>query len=241
MQTADGLSYNIIFLGAPGSGKGTAASRLSRNLQIPHISTGDMLRESLRKHASSAASSASLGGRVKAVMEKGLLVNDEIMRELVTERLQKADCQKGFILDGFPRTIVQGKALDEILAESHHRLDFVFVMEIEEEALVTRLSNRRVCPHCGKVYNLIGLKPIKDGECDDHPVPLIQREDDKEETIRERMAVYRESTLPLIEYYRNRNLIVTVNSDDTIDKTVEVVLNTVLDRERKARQREEDA
>ncbi|HNR63972.1 MAG: adenylate kinase [Thermotogaceae bacterium] len=234
MQTVNGLSYNIIFLGAPGSGKGTAASRLGAVLRIPHISTGDMLRESV-------ASSTDLGKRVKAVMEKGLLVNDEIMRELVKERLQKADCQKGFILDGFPRTIVQGKALDEILAECTKRLDFVFVMEIEEDALVKRLSNRRVCPQCGKVYNLIGLKPKKDGECDDHPVALIQREDDKENTIRKRMVVYRENTLPLIEYYQNRNLIVTVNSDDTIDKTVEVVLNTVLEREKKMPEKGEDA
>ena len=233
MPNRQKLTYHTIFLGAPGSGKGTAASRLGAYLRIPHISTGDMLRESV-------ASSTDLGTRVKAVMEQGLLVNDEIMRELVKDRLQRADCRKGFILDGFPRTIAQGKALDEILAESHKRLDFVFVMEIEENALVRRLSNRRICPQCGRVYNLIGLKPRQAGLCDDHPVALIQREDDREETIRKRMTVYRENTLPLIEYYRNRYLIVTVNSDATIDKTVEVVVNTVLERDSPLRKKEEE-
>jgi adenylate kinase len=229
MPSDYGSSFSIIFLGAPGSGKGTAASRLSAHLQIPHISTGDILRDSVN-------SMTPLGRRVKEVMERGYLVNDETMKELIKERLEKRDCSDGFILDGYPRTIAQAETLDTILDELGKKIRFVFLMEIEEETLIRRLTHRRVCPQCGRVYNLLSLKPKRDGYCDDHVIALIQREDDKEETIRKRIQVYRENTEPLIEYYRSRNLIFTINSDDAIDKTVEVVLNTVLDRNKRIRE-----
>lgn len=223
---------NYIFLGPPGSGKGSIASRLVQPLGIPHISTGDILREAV-------AEQSSLGKKVKAVMDQGLLVNDEIMKELVKERLKKTDCKKGFMLDGFPRTIPQAQTLDAILFEQKKKLDYVFLMEIDEETLVRRITNRRVCPTCGMVYNLIGLNPKNAGICDNDAVPLIQREDDKEETIRKRYQVYLKNTAPLIEYYLKSKVIFTLNAKETIDKTLQVIFNTVLDKTTRIMDKEE--
>jgi len=212
--------YNLIFLGPPGAGKGTVAKDVVERLGVPHISTGDMLRDAV-------STGTDLGNKVKSVMESGQLVSDELLFDLVKDRLSKRDCEKGFILDGYPRNVNQAKALDQIMDELNLELTSVIFLDVSEEEVVKRISNRRVCPKCSRVYNLISLQPKKDTLCDDDDTPLIQREDDKPETVRKRYQIYSEKTAPLVEYYRNRNQIITIDASGTVDKVDEIVFNTL--------------
>lgn len=185
----------IVILGPPGSGKGTYASRLTKKLEIPHISTGDMVREEIRART-------ELGKKIKEYSDKGELVPDEIIINLLAERLKKPDAKEGFILDGFPRTLGQAEAL-----ENMSKIDLVINLKVPDEIIIQRLSNRLICKRCGAIYNRLTLKPKVNEVCDMCGGELYQREDDKPEVIRERLKVYRRNTEPLIEYYRRKSLL----------------------------------
>ena len=196
----------LVLLGPPGAGKGTQAQVLSKDLNIPHISTGDMLREALK-------AASPLGLKAKAYMEKGALVPDELVIALVKERLSKSDAKKGFILDGFPRTPEQAKSLDESLRELKMPLDVVLYFKTSLAVIIMRLSGRRVCSQCGKNYHQVNFKPKTEGVCDVCGSKLIQRPDDKEETIEKRLKVYEDQTAPLIDYYKRKNILSEVSGD----------------------------
>lgn len=211
---------NMVFLGPPGAGKGTYAKRLIEMLNIPHISTGDMFREAV-------ASKSELGKKVEEILKRGDLVPDDLTNSIVKDRLSKEDCKNGFILDGFPRTVAQAKALDEIMRSLGKDLDYVIYFEVDEEEVVKRISNRRICSNCGKIYNLITLPPKVDGKCDVCGGTLYQREDDKEEVVRKRYRVYMENTYPVIEYYQKSNKLFTVNGALDVDSVIKEVLNII--------------
>jgi adenylate kinase len=199
----------LIFLGSPGAGKGTLAERARKVLQVPQISTGAIFRVAI-------AAKTELGLRVKAIIDSGRLVDDEITVPLVKERLAAPDAQNGYILDGFPRTIAQADALAEFSA-----VDKVVNLVISNEAVVKRLGGRRVCPRCGANYHIETLKPAKDGVCDKCAAGLIIRCDDKEETILKRLEVYRRQTVPLIDYFRKKGLVVDIDGAGNIEQVLE--------------------
>jgi adenylate kinase len=193
----------IVLLGAPGSGKGTMAQKLTTQLSIPQISTGDIFRQNLKEET-------PLGLQIKDIMAKGMLVPDEITIEIVKDRLAKPDCANGYILDGFPRSIVQAEALD-----GFQTIDCAINLEVDNEAIVKRLSGRRFCPDCNGTFHVSTL-------ADEHICPackgnLIVREDDKEHTVRNRLDVYAKTTLPLVDYYANQGKLVTVDGNGSID------------------------
>ena len=185
----------ILFLGPPGAGKGTQAREIARGLGIPHISTGDMFRENVEKQT-------EIGRLVKAILETGDLVGDDLVNEMVRNRLSNGDCGSGFILDGYPRTIAQADALKDYLRQTGQSAPIVVDLQVSYDVIVRRLSGRRVCPRCNRVYNLHSHPPASDSICDDDRTPLQQRPDDREEAIRERLATYKARTAPLIAYYR---------------------------------------
>ncbi len=196
----------LVLLGPPGAGKGTHAQVLSKELGVAHVSTGDMLREALKKQT-------PLGVKAKAFMEKGALVPDEIVIALVKERLSNGDAKKGFILDGFPRTPEQATRLDENLEVLRMPLDLVLYFKTSLSVIIRRLSGRRVCSRCGKNYHIKNFKPKRDGICDACGAALVQRPDDREETIENRLKVYDKETSPLIDYYKRKNLLAEVSGD----------------------------
>ncbi|NNF84753.1 MAG: adenylate kinase [Deltaproteobacteria bacterium] len=200
----------IILLGAPGSGKGTQAKKLTESLSIPQISTGDMLREAV-------SNDTELGRQAKAFMDQGGLVPDEVVIGIVKERLQAKDCEKGFILDGFPRTIPQAQALDRVVKELGKDIDLVLSLEVDEKEIMERLSGRRTCAGCGTMYHVRFNPPKEEGRCDKCVGTLLQRDDDKEETIRTRLVNYKKSTEPLIEYYRGSGKVHAVKASGNID------------------------
>ncbi len=185
----------IILLGPPGAGQGTQAKKIAEQFSIPQISTGDMLREAVKK-------GTELGRSAKSYMDKGGLVPDEVVIGIVKERLKAPDCAKGFILDGFPRTIPQAQALDRVIVELGKKIKAVLSLDVDEKELMERLCGRRTCTSCGAMYHVTFNPPKKVGLCDKCGTALIQRDDDKEETIRTRLVNYRKSTAPLIEYYK---------------------------------------
>ena len=193
-------------MGPPGAGKGTQAQVLAKDLSLPHVSTGDMLREALKAET-------TLGLKAKAFMEKGALVPDEVVIALVSERLSKDDAKKGFILDGFPRTPEQAESLDKSLKELKMPLDIVLYFKTSLPVIIRRLSGRRVCSQCGKNYHLTNFKPKVEGICDVCGAKLFQRPDDKEETIENRLKVYEKQTEPLIEYYKKKNFLYETSGD----------------------------
>ncbi|TDA29762.1 MAG: adenylate kinase [Archaeoglobi archaeon] len=200
---------NLILLGAPGAGKGTQAKFIVEKYGIPQISTGDMLREAVAK-------GTELGKKAKEFMSQGKLVPDEIVIGIVKERLRQKDCEGGFILDGFPRTIAQAEALDRIMAEMGRKIDAVINISVPEEEIVRRIVNRRICRKCGAIYHLIYDPPKRPGICDKCGGELYQRDDDREEVVRQRFAVYRKSTQPLIDYYRKRGVLYEVDGTKDI-------------------------
>jgi adenylate kinase len=190
----------MVLLGPPGSGKGTQAKMLCDVLGVPQISTGDMLRAAVKE-------GTPMGVKAKQKMDSGALVPDEVVVGIVKERLSKSDCVKGFILDGFPRTLAQADALKATLADLGKDLDTVISLNVDNEAVVARIGGRRTCRDCGKMYHVIYDAPKDAGKCDKCGGPLLQRDDDREETIRRRLEVYAEQTAPLIEYYRAEGLL----------------------------------
>ncbi|TDA25841.1 MAG: adenylate kinase [Archaeoglobi archaeon] len=209
---------NLILLGPPGAGKGTQAKIIMDKYGIPQISTGDMLREAVAK-------GTELGKKAKKYMTEGKLVPDEIVIGIVKERLKQKDCEKGFILDGFPRTLAQAEALDRIMGEMGKKIDAVINVNVPEEEVVRRIAYRRTCKNCGAIYHLIYNPPKRPGICDKCGGELYQREDDKEETVRERYRVYKKNTEPLIEYYKKKGILFDVDGT----KDIEGVKREVLD------------
>ncbi|MFN7130682.1 MAG: adenylate kinase [Myxococcales bacterium] len=199
---------NLILLGPPGAGKGTQAKRMTAEMGIPQISTGDILREAVR-------TGTELGRKAGPLMEAGQLVPDEIVIGIIDERLRAPDAVKGFILDGFPRTVPQARALDEVLAKAGRRVDRVLAIEVPEEKIVERISGRRSCPKDGSVFHVIANPPKRDGFCDACGGELIQRADDKEEKVVERLRQYREKTAPLIAYYEERGSLARIQGVGT--------------------------
>ncbi|MEZ4650178.1 MAG: adenylate kinase [Candidatus Eisenbacteria bacterium] len=197
----------IILLGAPGSGKGTQSAYLVDKYEIPQISTGDILRKAV-------ADGTELGKQAESFMKSGGLVPDDVILGMVRERLQDDDTERGFIFDGFPRSIPQAEGLDDIFGETGMTLDRVLEIHVPFESILTRMTSRRVCAHCGAVYNLRGKAPRVDGICDRcGQADIVQREDDKEETVRHRLQIYETSTAPLVEYYDRRGLLAVVEGD----------------------------
>ena len=204
----------IVLLGAPGSGKGTQAKILMADKNIPQISTGDMLREAV-------ASGTSFGLRAKSLMDAGDLVPDDVVLGIISERLAEPDAQDGFILDGFPRTTQQALDLEELLDQMGTPLDAAVLMDVDFDILMKRLTGRRTCSLTGKLLNIHFSSQEELDECTNAGGELIQREDDNEETIRNRLEVYRENTEPLVEYYRERGKLLTVDAEGSIDEVYE--------------------
>ena len=207
---------NLILLGAPGAGKGTQAEMLAAKLQIPTISTGNMLREAM-------ANGSDLGKQVKQCMDEGRLVSDELVLGIVAERTAKPDCQNGFILDGVPRTLAQAKALDEMGV----RLDHVVSLEIDDAVIEGRMTGRRVCPKCGASYHITANPPKKDNTCDQCGEGLIIRKDDAPETVRNRLKVYHESTEVLKDYYAAQNKLRKIEGNQSIEGAFKDILEAL--------------
>lgn len=199
---------NLILLGPPGAGKGTQAQRLAGRLRVPQISTGDLLRAAVR-------AGTDLGRRAKEYMDRGELVTDSIVVLMLKERMQADDCRSGCILDGFPRTVTQAEALEEAFKEQGRKLDHVVSIEVPEEELVRRLTGRRSCPKCGAMFHVIFSPPEREGICDKCGGELIIRADDNEDTIRNRISVYRAQTEPLKKYYEDNGLLRPVDGTGT--------------------------
>jgi len=213
---------NLILLGPPGAGKGTQAQRIVERYHIPQISTGDILRAAVKE-------ATVLGKQAKAFMEKGQLVPDDVVIGIINERLRAPDCQAGFILDGFPRTIPQAEALQRILNKIGKSVDFVINIEVDPEELVRRLTGRRTCKNCGAMFHILFYPPKKEGICDRCGGILYQREDDREEAIRTRLKEYEKQTAPLIQYYRSKNILRPIPGIGEQDQIFEHIVR-VLDK-----------
>ncbi len=200
---------NLLLMGLPGAGKGTQAESISKEFNIPHISTGDIFRKAVKEHT-------RLGEIAKSYMDKGLLVPDEIVIEMVKERLNEQDAVNGFLLDGFPRTVAQAESLDSMLKELRKSIDHVIYVAVDEVKLVERLTGRRVCRSCGATYHLKFNPPKVMGVCDRCGGELYQRDDDKEDTVVKRLEVNKKEQEPLIKYYQEKNLLRKINGDQEI-------------------------
>ncbi len=207
---------NIILLGAPGAGKGTQAAVICNHLNIPTISTGNIIREALRN-------GTEMGLKAKSFMDAGKLVPHEVVIGIIEERLKADDCKSGFILDGFPRTIPQAEALDKMGVV----IDKVIDIEVPDETIVTRLSGRRVCEKCGRPYHIIDLKPQVDGVCDDCTGALIQRKDDHIDTVKARLDIYHAETEPLKDYYGKQGKLVIVEGQNKVEDTTALTLKAL--------------
>lgn len=194
----------IIMLGAPGAGKGTQAKQIADKYQIPHISTGDIFRANIKE-------GTELGTKAKTYMDQGLLVPDELVVELVADRIAKDDCKNGFVLDGFPRTIPQAKALDEALAKMGEKMDYAVDVDVPDENIINRMGGRRACVNCGATYHIVNIPTKVEGICDKCGKEVILRDDDKPETVQKRLQVYHEQTQPLIDYYKNQGILKSVD------------------------------
>ncbi|WP_286153190.1 adenylate kinase [Sporofaciens musculi] len=208
----------IIMLGAPGAGKGTQAKKIAAKYDIPHISTGDIFRANIKN-------GTELGNKAKTYMDQGLLVPDELVVDLVVDRVKQDDCKKGYVLDGFPRTIPQAEALDKALAAIGEKMDYAIDVNVPDENIVHRMSGRRACVGCGATYHLEDAPTKTEGICDACGKELILRDDDKPETVKKRLGVYHEQTQPLIDYYTNAKILKTV--DGTVD--INDVFQTIVD------------
>ena len=198
----------IIMLGAPGAGKGTQAKMIAAKYGIPHISTGDIFRANIKN-------GTELGAKAKEYMDKGLLVPDELVVDLVIDRFKEDDCANGHVLDGFPRTIPQAEALDKALTAIGETIDYAINVEVPDENIINRMSGRRACVGCGATYHIIYSPTKEEGKCDTCGSELIIRDDDKPETVKNRLSVYHEQTQPLIDYYTEKGVIAQV--DGTVD------------------------
>lgn len=210
----------LILFGPPGVGKGTQAQILSQKLNIPHISTGDMLREAVKNQT-------ELGLKAKSYMDKGELVPDDVMIGIIKEVLSSEKCKNGFILDGFPRTLPQAEALDEIFEELKIKLDYVISLEVSDEEIIKRLTNRRVCRNCGAVYNLLIDKIPEDNKCLRCGGELYQRNDDNPDVIKNRLKVYRESTQIVLDYYAKKGILKSINGIGEINTVARKISESI--------------
>ena len=208
----------IVLLGPPGAGKGTQAKRLAGKVSLPHISTGDLLRENVKN-------GTPLVKEAKDFMDKGLLVPDELVARMLSERFNQPDVKKGFILDGYPRNIAQAKTLDELLSGKALDLDFVVYLDTTDSVIIQRLSGRLVCSGCGANFHVTNMPPKKSGACDGCGASLYQRNDDKEETIKKRLEVYKKEITPLIAYYQSQQKLNRLSGD----KDPEIVLREIIE------------
>ena len=215
---------NLIIIGPPGSGKGTQGGLVAERFHIPQIATGDILRDAVRNRS-------VLGLKANAFMVKGELVPDEVVIGIIEDRLMQRDCAKGFLLDGFPRTVVQAEALEGMLGKRGLALDHVINIEIETGELINRLMGRRTCSRCSTMYHLLFNPPKKEGICDQCGGSLYERDDDKEETIRSRLDVYSQQTGPVIQYYASQGLIRSINGVGHIDDIFHRILEAIEERE----------
>lgn len=208
---------NLLIMGPPGAGKGTQAEVLVRELAITHISTGDMFRNAIKE-------GTEMGKKAKEYMDRGELVPDEVVVGMVKDRLSQPDCAKGFLLDGFPRTLPQARALDETLQSMGIKLDGVVNIDVPRERLMARLTGRRVCKNCGASYHILFNPPAEPGKCNACGGELYQRSDDNEEAVANRLDVYEAQTQPLIAYYREKGLLKNINGDQEIKKVLADIL-----------------
>ena len=208
----------IVLLGPPGAGKGTQAKSISNRYSIPHISTGDIFRKNISENT-------PLGIEAKKHIDKGQLVPDEVTINMVKDRLQEDDCKNGYLLDGFPRTVNQAEALQDFLKERNESLDTALLIEVPTEFILERMTGRRVCPSCGASYHIKFNPPTTAGKCDVCGSDIIQRKDDTEETVSERLDVYERQTQPLIDFYKERNLLSIVDGTKAINEVFEGICN----------------
>ena len=201
----------IIMLGAPGAGKGTQAKKIAEKYQIPHISTGDIFRSNIKE-------GTELGMKAKSYMDQGALVPDEITIGMLLDRIQKEDCQNGYALDGFPRTIPQAESLTKALENMGQKVDFAVNVDVPDENIVNRMSGRRACLSCGATYHIVYNPPKQEGICDVCQKELVLRDDDKPETVQKRLAVYHEQTQPLIDYYKEAGVLAEVDGTQDMDQ-----------------------
>lgn len=207
----------LVLIGPPGAGKGTQAKVLSAKHNIPHVSTGDILRAKINDESS------EIGKKAREYVENGKLVPDEVVVQMVEERIAEPDAAKGFILDGFPRNERQAVVLDEVLSDLNIGLDIVLYFKTSTKTIINRLSGRRSCPNCGAVYHVTNIPPKVEGKCDLCGADLIQRKDDKEDTIRKRIEVYEAETKPLLNYYSQKGLLREVSGDLNVDELSQVL------------------
>ena len=206
----------IVLLGPHGAGKGTQAKSISNRYSIPHISTGDICRKNISENT-------PLGIEAKSYMDNGQLVPDEVTINMVKDRLQQDDCKNGYLLDGFPRTVHQAEALDNFLTEREESIDTALLIEVPKEFILERMTGRRVCPSCGASYHIKFNPPTNDGKCDLCGSDVIQRKDDTEETVKERLDVYENQTQPLIDFYKNKKQLSVVDGTQAINEVFESI------------------
>ena len=210
----------IIMLGAPGAGKGTQAKKIAAEYKIPHISTGDIFRANIKNNT-------ELGQKAKAYMDKGELVPDELTLDLIMDRFKQPDCENGYVLDGFPRTIPQAEALDRALAEMGQKIDYAIDVEVPDENIVNRMSGRRACVDCGATYHIEFNPSKEEGVCDICKGDLYQRADDNEETVSKRIQVYLDETKPLADYYSKVGIIADIDGQQSIDKVFNDIVSAL--------------
>ena len=215
------MSLRIVMLGAPGAGKGTQAKRIAEAQKLPHISTGDIFRANLSQ-------GTPLGLQVRQYMDAGQLVPDALTCEIVADRIAQDDCQKGYILDGFPRSLPQAQEFQRLLEQRSETLTVAIDIDVTDAEIIERLSARRSCPKCGAIYNVKFSRPKVDNVCDADGAELIQRNDDKEETIRQRLEVYHETTEPIIEYYRAQGILKSVTGTGSTPNAVFATIEEIL-------------
>lgn len=213
-----GQRMKIIMLGAPGAGKGTQAKMIADKYGIPHISTGDIFRANIKE-------GTELGQKAKTYMDQGLLVPDELVVDLVVDRVGKEDCANGYVLDGFPRTIPQAESLDAALDKLGEKIDFALNVEVPDENIVNRMSGRRACVSCGATYHIVHIPTKVEGICDRCGSELILRDDDKPETVQKRLGVYHEQTQPLIDYYKAKEVLVEVDGTKDMQDVFTDIVN----------------
>ncbi len=207
------MTKRLVFLGPPGAGKGTIANRIAAKFNLPHISTGDLLRKEV-------AAETEVGKKAKGEMLRGELVNDELVTAVLRKRLSQGDAAKGFILDGYPRTMKQVELLENALKEIGEKLDVVLHIDASQKTIIKRLSNRRQCKRCGKLYNLVSLPPKNKGRCDVCQGELFQRKDDEQEAIKKRLQAYGQRTKPIISYYKEKGLLREVDCNGEIEENL---------------------